>query len=206
MMEPVGHASRHPACSQCLQTSEENSHVRASAALPPRPIRGSLSTNFTWRQVECPSARVLSYDLPLQLKPSSGTPFHSLHATSHALQPMQSVESVKQPVTVMTGGRARSVPGAAGPRPTEFRRSEFRIANSECGSPSPRALPKHIDSRFSIRHSKFGSSKFRGPRSAYAFVSLHENPFDSKMRTFGSSDIATRSLTTSPLTRPRGPQ
>src|ERR1043165_33195 len=165
MMEPVGHASRHPACSQCLQTSEENSHVRASAALPPRPMRGSLSTNFTCRHVECPSARVLSYDLPLQRKPSSGTPFHSLHATSHALQPMQSVESVKKPVTVMTKWRARSVPGAAGPRPTEFRRSEFRIANSECGSPSPRALPEHIDSRFSIRHSKFGSSKFRGPRA-----------------------------------------
>src|ERR1043165_8866045 len=103
MMEPVGHASRHPACSQCLQTSEENSHVRASAALPPRPMRGSLSTNFTCRHVECPSARVLSYDLPLQRKPSSGTPFHSLHATSHALQPMQSVESVKKPVTVTAG-------------------------------------------------------------------------------------------------------
>src|ERR1043166_4725389 len=101
MIEPVGHASRHPACSQCLHTSDENSHVIASAALPPRPIAASRSTNFTCRHVECPSASVLSYDLPLQRKPSSGTPFHSLHATSQALQPMQRVESVKKPVTVM---------------------------------------------------------------------------------------------------------
>src|ERR1043165_6074258 len=100
MIEPVGHASRHPACSQCLQTSDENSHVIASDALPPRPTAGSSSTNFTCRHVECPRASVLSYDLPLQLKPSSGTPFHSLHATSQALQPMQSVESVKKPVTL----------------------------------------------------------------------------------------------------------
>jgi hypothetical protein len=41
---------------------------------------------------------VLSYDCPVQANPSWGTPFHSLHATSHALQPMQAVESVKKPV------------------------------------------------------------------------------------------------------------
>ncbi len=29
--------------------------------------------------------------------PSSGTSFHSLHATSHALQPMQTLVSVKNP-------------------------------------------------------------------------------------------------------------
>ena len=29
--------------------------------------------------------------------PSSGTWFHSLHATSHALQPMQTLVSVKNP-------------------------------------------------------------------------------------------------------------
>src|SRR5437762_13547033 len=112
-MEPVGHASRQPAFSQCLQTSEENSHVIPPGALPPRPNTGSRSTNLTCRHVECPSARVLSYECPLQLKPSSGTPFHSLHATSHALQPMQSVESVKEPVTAIRGVMlARSVPGA----------------------------------------------------------------------------------------------
>src|ERR1043165_7465684 len=100
MIDPVGHASRQPACSQCLHTSDENSHVVASDALPPRPTAGSRSTNFPCRHVECPSASVWSYDLPLQRKPSSGTPFHSLHAASQALQPMQSVESVKKPVMV----------------------------------------------------------------------------------------------------------
>src|SRR5437016_5339030 len=100
-IEPVGHASRQPAFSQCLQTSEENSHVIASAALPPRPNCGSRSTNLTWRQVEWPRWSVLSYERPLQKKPSSGTSFHSLHATSHALHPMHNVESVKKPATPM---------------------------------------------------------------------------------------------------------
>src|SRR5437763_6925325 len=99
MIEPVGHDSRQPAFSQCLQTSDENSHVIPSGAFPPRPISGCRSTNFTCRHVEWPSAVVLSYDSPLQRKPSAGTSFHSLHATSHALHPMQSVESVKKPVT-----------------------------------------------------------------------------------------------------------
>src|SRR5207302_11398184 len=35
--------------------------------------------------------------MPSHSKPSSGTPFHSLHATSHALQPMQIDVSVKKP-------------------------------------------------------------------------------------------------------------
>src|SRR5262249_15226445 len=101
MIEPVGHDSRHPAFSQCLQTSDENSHAILSGALPPRPTCGVRSTNFTCRHVEWPRASVLSYELPLQLKPSCGTSFHSLHATSQALQPMQSVESVKKPVVVI---------------------------------------------------------------------------------------------------------
>src|SRR3954470_23391627 len=100
-IEPVGHASRQPAFPQCLQTSDENSHVIRSAELPPHPACGCRSTNLTCRYVECPSARVLSYESPLPTKPSSGTSFHSLHATSHALQPMQRVESVRKPVTAM---------------------------------------------------------------------------------------------------------
>src|SRR4029453_10890630 len=89
-IDPVGHASRQPACSQCLQTSEEKSQAG-------RPSR-RCSTNFTCRQLEWPSPPVLSYDMPVQVNPSCGTSFHSLHATSQALQPMQTVESVKNPV------------------------------------------------------------------------------------------------------------
>src|SRR5436305_14709041 len=36
--------------------------------------------------------------MPSRLNPSSGIPFHSLHATSHALQPMQTLVSVKKPI------------------------------------------------------------------------------------------------------------
>src|SRR5215207_4810271 len=96
-MAPVGQASRHPARSQCLHTSEEKSHRNGL----PDAGSGGRSMNLTCLHVECPSAVVLSYDRPLNTNPSSGTPFHSLQATSQALQPMQRVESVKKPV-IMT--------------------------------------------------------------------------------------------------------
>ena len=83
---------------------------------------------------------MLSYENPEKSKPSAGTSFHSLHATSHALQPMQTVESVRNAVT------------------------------------------------------------------GIAFSTRHTSAFDSMIRTFGSSEIATRSLTTSPRTRPRPPK
>ena len=51
----------------------------------------------TCRQVLAPSMPVLSKDMPSRLIPSSGTSFHSLQATSHALQPMQTEVSVKKP-------------------------------------------------------------------------------------------------------------
>ena len=54
--------------------------------------------NATWRQVEAPRPTVLSYDMPVRLSPSSGTAFHSLQATSQALQPMQTDVSVKKPI------------------------------------------------------------------------------------------------------------
>src|ERR1700760_4427665 len=43
--------------------------------------------------------------------PSSGTPFHSLQATSHALQPMQTEVSVKKP---WRGGGSAQPASAAG--------------------------------------------------------------------------------------------
>src|SRR5438445_5841680 len=104
-IDPVGHASRHPAFSQCLQTSDENCHVMRSGVLPPAPIDASCSTNFTWRHVAWPNASVLSYESPDHRKPSSGTSCHSLHATSQALHPMHSVESVKKPVIAIAAPR-----------------------------------------------------------------------------------------------------
>src|SRR2546421_6996497 len=85
---PVGHTSRHAASVQCLHTSLDISHR----------IGFDCSTNATWRHEFAPSVDVLSYDSPVQTRPSSGTRFHSLHATSHALQPMQTEVSVKKPM------------------------------------------------------------------------------------------------------------
>src|SRR5205814_341985 len=88
--DPVGHTSRHAACVQCLQTSEDISHRSASPSV--------CSMKATCLQVFAPSSEVLSYDSPVQTIPSSGTRFHSLQATSQALQPMQTDVSVKKPI------------------------------------------------------------------------------------------------------------
>src|SRR6187551_1130147 len=85
---PVGHTSRQAACVQCLQTSDDMSHRSGSLC----------STKATCRHVFAPSSEVLSYDSPVQTSPSSGTRFHSLQATSQALQPMQTEVSVKKPM------------------------------------------------------------------------------------------------------------
>src|SRR5881227_451263 len=98
---PVGQTSRHAACVQCLHTSDDISHRNASPSPSRSPSRRSgvfCSTNATCRQEFAPSVDVLSYDSPVQTRPSSGTTFHSLHATSQALQPMQIDVSVKKPM------------------------------------------------------------------------------------------------------------
>src|SRR5918994_4508688 len=92
-IEPVGHASRHPAFSQCLQTSEEKSHRNALLAYPASADATAAgrsiarSTNFTCRHVECPRLVVLSYDAPLNVNPSAGTPLPFLPDPLHALPP-----------------------------------------------------------------------------------------------------------------------
>src|SRR3712207_3015757 len=87
---PVGQTSRHAAVVQCLQTSEFISQRSPSSVC--------CSTNSTCRQWLAPSIPVLSYDRPSQEKGSLGTSFHSLQATSHALQPMHTDVSVKKPI------------------------------------------------------------------------------------------------------------
>ena len=57
------------------------------------------SMNATCRQVLAPSEPVLSYEDPSSSRsPSRGMRFHSLQATSQALQPMQIEVSVKKPL------------------------------------------------------------------------------------------------------------
>src|SRR3982750_3657756 len=91
---PVGQTSRQAACVQCLQTSEDINQRRGSPC----------SMNATCRHVLAPSSEVLSYDSPVQTSPSSGTRFHSLQATSHALHPMQTEVSVKKPIRSFASG------------------------------------------------------------------------------------------------------
>src|SRR5687768_8665984 len=50
------------------------------------------------------------------LKPSSGTPFHSLQATSHALQPMHTLVSVKNPLRAGGSSYPASAAGSIGPK------------------------------------------------------------------------------------------
>src|SRR5947199_7291605 len=74
---PVGHTSRHAACVQCLQTSEDISQRSASPSPPPSASSRGLrcSTNATCRQEFAPSVDVWSYESPLQTSPSSGITF-----------------------------------------------------------------------------------------------------------------------------------
>src|SRR4051812_18420369 len=102
---PVGQTSRHAAWVQCLHTSEDISHWKSGVDCPtdgmPRstePTLAGFSMNATCRQVSALRPPVLSKELPVKFRPSSGTAFHSLHATSHALQPMQTLVSVKKPI------------------------------------------------------------------------------------------------------------
>ena len=73
-------------------------HSSDVAACIDRPgVDRPLSMKLTCRHVEASRLIVLSYEFPLKTKPSSGNWFHCLHATSHALQPMQMLVSVKNP-------------------------------------------------------------------------------------------------------------
>src|SRR5215212_10783692 len=105
--EPVGQTSRQGAFVQCLQTSDDISHRKPSSSSDggtPRASRPDswtrngfrCSIKATWRQESAPKAPVLSYELPVSSMRVAGTSFHSLQATSQALQPMQTVGSVKK--------------------------------------------------------------------------------------------------------------
>ena len=79
--------------------------------VPSRNVAGSLLTvealpiaflSCARRQLFAESRSVLSKLAPLNRRPSSGKPFHCLHATSQALQPMHRVVSVKKPTASAT--------------------------------------------------------------------------------------------------------
>src|SRR6266567_8108026 len=110
----VGHTSMQLAFLQCLQTSLIISHACPPAmevGLKTTPLfSGTFSMNCTWRQFCASSCPVLS---KLSARNFGGLPsswFHSLHATSQALQPMQMLVSVKKPT-----GRASIVAISAAP-------------------------------------------------------------------------------------------
>ena len=88
-----------------------------SSAAVGAPSGRSCSMKATCRQEFASSMPVLSNDMPSRSSPSSGTAFHSLHATSHALQPMQTLVSVKNPIRGAGCSVARvAAPGRAGRR------------------------------------------------------------------------------------------
>src|ERR1700730_14563817 len=87
----VGQTSRQLALAQCLQTSDI-----IDQAIGLSGFLVGCSMKRTCRQLAWASWAVLSY-LPRSSSGLLGSAFHSLHATSHALHPMQSVTSVKKP-------------------------------------------------------------------------------------------------------------
>src|ERR1700730_8305678 len=115
MIAPVGHECWQGASSQCLHTSLIISQRLGGWSLVSSP--NIFSLNATCRQVVALTCEVLSKLLPVKVRPSLGNWFHCLHATSQALQPMQRVVSVKNPMicatsrsgwgtSLLTGGKA----------------------------------------------------------------------------------------------------
>ena len=169
--------------------------------------------NATCRHVEAPSATVLSYDMPVKIRPSSGNWFHCLHATSHALQPMQSVVSVKKPFRCdRFGVSSRAAfrferPGLGrGKRGSPFR----------CGPPSPvrsctrdpfRACCAPEEGRDRLRGRQLAERADRwlragAPRLFGPARSSTEIAFVSMIATLGSATNGNSSLGQSPRTRP----
>src|SRR5690625_5065037 len=70
----------------------------------------------TWRHVSAPSPPLLSYEEPSSPSESAGSSFHSLHATSHALHPMQMEVSVKNPFRGSPPVHPESAAGLVGPK------------------------------------------------------------------------------------------
>src|SRR2546426_12427168 len=95
MIAPVGHTSIQLACLQCLQTSDISSQAAPLAAVA--GWSGTCSMNLTWRQFWASRFPVLSKLSARKFGLSPCSWFHSLHATSHALQPMHTLVSVKKP-------------------------------------------------------------------------------------------------------------
>src|SRR5215813_5236499 len=96
MMALVGHTSMQLASEQCLHTSLIMLHATV-------PLGSARSMNCTWRQFWSSSRPVLS-KLSRNCGACPGSWFHSLHATSQALQPMHSVTSVKKPTVLAIVG------------------------------------------------------------------------------------------------------
>ena len=95
MIAPVGQTSRQLASLQCLQTSDIISHAL------PLPAPTGLSCDVVDEldvppvlRVEAAGVVVAVAEAPARCRGSS---FHCLQATSQALQPMQTLVSVKNP-------------------------------------------------------------------------------------------------------------
>ena len=181
---------------QCLQTSEDISQRKSSSSrwkLGSWPLAGTrCSTNATWRQVLPLSPPVLSCELPVQLRPSSGTSFHSLQATSHALQPMQIEVSVKNPIrggcSVWPAAAAGSLPPSSTSSPAAGRTARSVMFSIPVSLGDAGAPLVGLDERQALRLRAVGGPGWMSTVSALT----------SWMCELGSSDIEDSSFIESP--------
>ncbi len=195
-----GEMSRRSEVGPGWPAGKSSANGRVAAAAPSRglPWPGSgvvRSTKATCRQVEAPSCPVLSKLIPVKAKPSSGSWFHCLHATSHALQPMQSVVSVKKPHCSI----AR--PLSAPPRRIGLGPSRLDGRPAAHG-PDPRQIAGRPRARIGDR----GAPRRRSPSAARSewrpATMVQVSAFDSWIETFGSATNGMSSFAGSPRSRP----
>src|SRR5690625_1398581 len=90
---------------------------RSTLGAPAVAVGMGCSMKATWRQLLEPSAPVLSKDMPSRSNSSVlGSRFHSLQAPSHALQPMHTLVSVKNPLRGGGSLYPASTAGSMGPK------------------------------------------------------------------------------------------
>jgi len=112
-IDPVGHGFETPASSQCLQTSDKKTHRNGSSncgfwiaecgmgssGRPIGPVSDSLLSILLQKHDMAPRRCAEMAGVVVRISDPReaviGHMFHSLHATSQALQPMQTEGSVR---------------------------------------------------------------------------------------------------------------
>ena len=125
---------------------------------------------------------------------SAGNRFHSLHATSHALQPMHSVVSVKKPYFARLDAHAGGQLSLVGICAAADSLVDARCGTGAGSTGPPSLCLRRVHAAYAVGHGQASLADVAGERLAFMNV------------VFGSPTIAVSVLTTSPVAYPCQPK